>query len=252
MCRIVSFRPWDSCGECLRDPHLWGFCGTAQAPSKPGDAQFAASSPLNGDFPHLPEIGGLDAARRLPSSDSVRPQGSHHPPASVVVARSASCAVGAFLQVRSLPSRAACLAGRNRDCARETPRQDMKAETAYLTRHGPLLRLPRQASPQRPRETPETYTAHPQPRDSDSCAETVPACGGDCHPAQPNKLSARLHRRPAGSEYSAGTRRPDVPVTLSDCGWSAAVTRDPPYLHAFGAVRQWTLPPYRTVILCAA
>ena len=69
MCRIVSFRPWDSCGECLRDPHLWGFCGAAQAPSKPGDAQSAAGSTVTSHI--SPEIGGLDAARRLPSSDSV-------------------------------------------------------------------------------------------------------------------------------------------------------------------------------------
>jgi hypothetical protein len=27
VCRRVSVRPWDSCGERRRDPDLWGFCG---------------------------------------------------------------------------------------------------------------------------------------------------------------------------------------------------------------------------------
>lgn len=35
--------------------------------------------------------------------------------------------------------------------------------------------------------------------------------------------------------YSARTRRPDVPITLSDCGWSAAVRTFPP----FGAAARW-------------
>jgi hypothetical protein len=29
----VPFRPWDSGGGSRRDPHLWGFCGAAQAPA---------------------------------------------------------------------------------------------------------------------------------------------------------------------------------------------------------------------------
>jgi hypothetical protein len=29
----VPFRPWVSCGGSCRDPHLWGFCGAAQAPA---------------------------------------------------------------------------------------------------------------------------------------------------------------------------------------------------------------------------
>jgi hypothetical protein len=42
---------------------------------------------------------------------------------------------------------------------------------------------------------------------------------------------APLMSKKPGARNRQGTRRASVPITLSDYGWSAAVTRDPPYLH---------------------
>ena len=53
MYRIVPFRPWDSCGGSRRDPHVWGFCGAARAPTadlaQPVGASLATQqAPLTG------------------------------------------------------------------------------------------------------------------------------------------------------------------------------------------------------------
>jgi hypothetical protein len=69
VCRIVSFRPWDSCGGSRRDPYLWGFCGPPGARSGPRAARWSGPShPVSGLGPSatersitLPDIRAMSA-----------------------------------------------------------------------------------------------------------------------------------------------------------------------------------------------